>query len=112
MNSFSGSSVTSVPGCGKHGPKAVPHSVESNSGTGTDVASWNDDKPGSSQFTFSSNDTGELYDLERDPYQLDNRYGDPDYDEVRRDLMSRMERHMTELRDPVLGWFRRMSPVY
>ena len=28
------------------------------------------------------------------------------------DLMARMEAYMVELGDPLLGWFRRMSPVY
>ena len=53
-----------------------------------------------------------LYDLEKDPYQLENRYGDPAYDDVRRDLMDRMGRHMQDLKDPVHSWFQRMSPVY
>ncbi|MBV7335565.1 DUF4976 domain-containing protein [Chloroflexi bacterium TSY] len=64
------------------------------------------------QFTFNSSDIGELYDLQVDPYQLDNRYDDPMYASVQRDLMRRMEQYMTELGDPVLGWYRRMSPVY
>ena len=64
------------------------------------------------QFTFNPNDIGELYDLEKDPYQLENRYGDPAYDDVRRDLMDRMGRHMQDLKDPVHSWFQRMSPVY
>jgi hypothetical protein len=64
------------------------------------------------QFTFNPNDIGELYDLAKDPYQLDNRFGDPDYAEVQSDLMTRMGNHMEELNDPVKGWFSRMSPVY
>ncbi len=64
------------------------------------------------QFTFNPSDIGELYDLVEDPHQLHNRYGDPAYATVQRDLMARMERHMVALDDPQLGWFRRMSPVY
>ena len=64
------------------------------------------------QLTFNSFDRGELYDLVDDPYQLHNRYGDPDYDEVRRDLLNRMDRHMAELEDPVYRWFNRMRAVY
>ena len=64
------------------------------------------------QFTFNPSDIGELYDLVKDPYQLHNRYGDPTYADVQRDLMVRMERHMAALGDAQLGWFRRMSPVY
>ena len=64
------------------------------------------------QFTFNSSDPGELYDLVADPYQLSNVYGDPAYDDVRRDLMSRMDRHMQELKDPLYGWYRRISGAY
>ena len=52
------------------------------------------------QFTFNSTDPGELYDLQRDPYQLDNVYGDPAYYTVRQDLKRRMECYMEELGDP------------
>lgn len=64
------------------------------------------------QFTFNPSDIGELYDLEDDPYQLHNRYGDPAYAAVQQDLMARMEQHMAALGDAQLGWFRRMGPVY
>ena len=64
------------------------------------------------QFTFNPADMGELYDFTQDPYQLDNRYGDPAYDEVKADLMERMEAHMIALGDPQLGAFRRMRAVY
>ncbi|MBI1299828.1 sulfatase-like hydrolase/transferase [bacterium] len=64
------------------------------------------------QFTFNSADQGELYDLVADPYQLENVYGQPEYGSIRQDLMARMERYMVDLGDPLLGWFRRMEPVY
>ena len=64
------------------------------------------------QFTFNSADQGELYDLVSDPYQLANRYGDPAYDEVRRDLMSRMDRYMADLQDPLRGWWNRIKGAY
>lgn len=64
------------------------------------------------QFTFNSADQGELYDLVADPYQLDNVYGQPEYETVRLDLMARMARYMQELGDPLYGWFRRVGPVY
>ncbi|MFH1573346.1 MAG: sulfatase/phosphatase domain-containing protein, partial [Acidobacteriota bacterium] len=64
------------------------------------------------QFTFNSGDQGELYDLERDPYQLENVYGNPGYEEVRQDLMNRMDRRMRELGDPLYGWFRRIKGAY
>ena len=64
------------------------------------------------QFTFNSGDPGELYDLQRDPYQLDNVYGDPAYEAVRRDLMGRMDGYMEELGDPLRGWFGRIKGAY
>ncbi len=64
------------------------------------------------QFTFNSGDPGELYDLQRDPYQLDNVYGDSAYEAVRQDLMGRMERYMEELSDPLGGWFGRIKGAY
>ena len=64
------------------------------------------------QFTFNSGDPGELYDLQRDPYQLDNVYGDPAYEAVRQDLMGRMDRYMMELGDPLRGWFGRIKGAY
>ena len=35
-----------------------------------------------------------------------------DHEAIAMDLMDRMGRHMRDLKDPVYGWFRRMSPVY
>ena len=64
------------------------------------------------QFTFNSGDPGELYDLQRDPYQLDNVYGDPAYEAVRQDLLGRMDRYMEELGDPLRGWFGRIKGAY
>jgi arylsulfatase A-like enzyme len=64
------------------------------------------------QFTFNPNDIGELYDLVKDPYQLDNQFDEPDYADIQKDLMSRMGQHMEDLDDPVRGWFKRISPVY
>ncbi|MDP6698004.1 MAG: sulfatase-like hydrolase/transferase [Candidatus Latescibacteria bacterium] len=64
------------------------------------------------QFTFNSGDPGELYDLAEDPYQLDNRYGDPAYEDVRQDLIRRMDSYMSELNDPLRGWFARIKGAY
>jgi arylsulfatase A-like enzyme len=64
------------------------------------------------QLTFNAADQGELYDLAKDPYQLTNLYGDPAYDDVRRDLGERMRAHMERLGDPLLGRFRTIWNVY
>ncbi|MFT5090558.1 MAG: arylsulfatase A-like enzyme [Candidatus Latescibacterota bacterium] len=64
------------------------------------------------QFTFNSGDPGELYDLKKDPYQLNNVYGQPEYEKVRQDLMQRMDNYMIELKDPLHGWYGRIKGAY
>jgi len=64
------------------------------------------------QFTFNSGDQGELYDLVADPYQLNNVYGQPQYETVRQDLIERMDRYMKDLKDPLRGWFGRIKEAY
>ena len=64
------------------------------------------------QFTFNPGEFGELYDFTKDPYQLENVYGEPEYEEIRLDLIKRMERYMKELKDPVYPWFRNIIGAY
>jgi arylsulfatase A-like enzyme len=64
------------------------------------------------QFTFNSSDQGELYDLENDPYQLNNVYSDPTHDATRRDLMDRMQGYMDDLQDPLRNWYGRIRGGY
>ena len=64
------------------------------------------------QFTFNPGDRGELYDLDNDPFQLNNVYEDAAYESVRQDLMLRMENYMKELNDPQYQWFRRIKGAY
>jgi arylsulfatase A-like enzyme len=64
------------------------------------------------QFTFNSGDPGELYDLKKDPYQLNNVYGDPAYEDVRQDLIQRMDNYMIELKDPLYSWYGRIKGAY
>jgi len=64
------------------------------------------------QFTFNPGEFGELYDLVKDPYQLDNVYEEPEYGAVRDDLMDRMDRHMRNACDPTHTWFKRIRGVY
>ncbi len=44
----------------------------------------------------------ELYDLEKDPWELDNRRDDPALAEVRADLLARLRAHMEKIGDPIL----------
>ena len=64
------------------------------------------------QFTFNSGDHGELYYLKKDPYQLNNVYGDPAYEDVRKDLIQRMDNYMIELKDPLYSWYGRIKGAY
>ena len=64
------------------------------------------------QFTFNSSDRGELYDLEKDPFQLKNVYNVKDYQAVKKDLINTMEFYMQKYNDPVYNWFSRVKGVY
>jgi len=44
----------------------------------------------------------ELYDLDKDPWELANVAEDSDYEAVRKELLSRLNRHLTETGDPIL----------
>lgn len=64
------------------------------------------------QFTFNESERGELYDFEKDPYQLHNVCYDPAYAGVKREYMDKMQRCMEELGDPALRWFKRIREFY
>jgi N-sulfoglucosamine sulfohydrolase len=44
----------------------------------------------------------EFYDLEKDPWELENIWQDPDTAEVRADLLARLRAHMEKIGDPIL----------
>lgn len=48
---------------------------------------------------FEGLDWGELYDLQNDPHELDNRWDDPDCREVRGELQRRLAQRLVALRD-------------
>ena len=49
-------------------------------------------------------DVNELYDLKQDPNELVNRFDDPRYREVRRDLSTRLYRHLRANNDNFYHW--------
>lgn len=49
-------------------------------------------------------DTDELYDMERDPWEVENRIWDEDYAPVRKELHDRLLEHMNETRDLYRGY--------
>ena len=61
-----------------------------------------------SDTVFADNNVGkghknvELYDLKQDPWELHNVADDPAHRAVRRDLMTRLRRHLVETDDPIL----------
>jgi arylsulfatase A-like enzyme len=57
------------------------------------------------KYAYNALDTDELYDLELDPDEMVNRINDPDYAEIKQDLLQRMWHHIRELRDPIAGSF-------
>ncbi len=49
-------------------------------------------------------DTDEFYDLENDPYEVNNLINDTEYREIREALHDRLLQHMNETRDPMRGY--------
>ena len=45
----------------------------------------------------------ELYDLEKDPLEMDNLAGMPEIKEIENDLASRLDKFLEETNDPILG---------
>jgi arylsulfatase A-like enzyme len=56
-------------------------------------------------------DVNELYDLEADPYELNNVYGHPAYRDIQRELMSRLYQHLRQAGDNFHHWLPSMFEV-
>jgi arylsulfatase A-like enzyme len=54
------------------------------------------------KYVFNGFDDDELYDLRRDPHETVNRASDPDYQEIKRDLVGRMWRFAAREQDELL----------
>lgn len=52
----------------------------------------------------------ELYDLQNDPYEMNNRISDPSLSLVRSELLDRLLNHMNEIRDPLRGYYWEQRP--
>lgn len=52
----------------------------------------------------------ELYDLEQDPYEMENHIGNESLQDVRNALMARLLEHMNQIRDPFRGYYWEARP--
>jgi arylsulfatase A-like enzyme len=64
------------------------------------------------KLVYNRSDIGELYDLENDPWEMDNLIDRPQAQAVQETLLGRMRAHMVRLQDPLLGAFDRIRHVY
>ena len=51
------------------------------------------------KYVFNGFDFDELYDLTKDPYEIKNLDDDPDYEEIKRDMVKRMWRFACKEKD-------------
>lgn len=63
------------------------------------------------KLVYNAPSMSELYDLERDPHELRNLIGAPEYAEDKRRLLDMLEAEMVRLGDPMTNWFRRVRAV-
>ncbi|MEG0086643.1 MAG: sulfatase-like hydrolase/transferase [Niameybacter sp.] len=64
------------------------------------------------QFTFNESEKGELYDFEKDPYQLHNVCYDESYQEIKQVYAEKLAQHMNATNDPARIWFNRIKAFY
>ena len=63
------------------------------------------------KFVYNPHAVDELYDLARDPHELENRCEDPAYQDARRDLERRLMVWMNETTDPWRRWAAKWLPL-
>ena len=56
------------------------------------------------KYVYNGPDRDELYELEKDPYELRNLIDHPGYEDVRSELGSRLLERMSEVDDPIARW--------
>ncbi|MCD6396467.1 MAG: sulfatase-like hydrolase/transferase [Spirochaetaceae bacterium] len=64
------------------------------------------------KFIFNSPAEGELYDLEKDPCEMENLIDNPQYSEVKRKLIDMLLDEMKNINDPAISWLNRIKDVY
>jgi len=51
------------------------------------------------KYVAAEDKNNELYDLEKDPYELNNLINNPDYDDIKKDLFNRIMKHINDIND-------------
>jgi len=64
------------------------------------------------KFIFNAPSRGELYDLGRDPHEIDNLIDSASHAAVKRELIAMLHAQMKALDDPILKWFERVKDFY
>jgi len=64
------------------------------------------------KLVYNRSDIGELYDLQNDPWEMNNLIDLPESKAVQDELMAMMREHMVRLDDPILRQFDRIRHVY
>ncbi len=64
------------------------------------------------KLVFNAPESGELYDLKKDPREMNNLINHPDYKEVKQGLIIRLLKEMDRLNDPMAEWVRRIGMYY
>lgn len=63
------------------------------------------------KYVYNPHAIDELYDLERDPHELENRCDDPEYQDTRQEMQRRLMAWMNETQDPWRRWASKWLPL-
>jgi len=61
---------------------------------------------------FNAASRGELYDMQNDPHEIDNKIDEPALAEVKRELINQLIKQMDKMKDPLVGWLKRIQDFY
>ncbi|MFZ7332201.1 sulfatase-like hydrolase/transferase [Avibacterium avium] len=60
------------------------------------------------KLVFNASDVGELYDIRNDPEELHNLFYDPEYQQVKKEMLEEMRAEMLKYKDPLENWVYRI----
>jgi arylsulfatase A-like enzyme len=64
------------------------------------------------KLVFNRSDIGELYDMVNDPWEMRNLIDLPETKALQDALLDEMRAHMVRVKDPILGFFDQVRPIY